>query len=394
MTSIIQAPIGVYCHIPFCVSRCLYCDFNSIADGSPPQARYVSALVAELSALASVENLARPLASIYIGGGTPSLFSAQGIGMIIKAVKAVLTPVSSVEVTIEVNPESATLDKLKGYYDAGVNRLSLGIQSTDDVILKTLGRPHSSKGAFAAYRAGRMAGFKNIGVDLIFGVHGQTVNGWRDDIRRIIDLGPEHISLYGLTIEYGTPYARLHQDGRLTKLTEDVEIEMYADAIELLKAAGWLHYEISNLARPGFESVHNSAYWHGRDYIGLGAGAHSYLSFPDWGRRWWNVDSPYAYMTDMEAESNQRAGSETLTEEQALTESVMLGLRDLESGMNAAAFFRRFNRPVKQALPSWKSLVAAGFIEEHGANLRLTGKGVLISNEVFLRMNATQRASY
>lgn len=378
------SPIGVYCHIPFCVSRCLYCDFNSIAEGSPPEARYASAIATEIAAIVRSKQLNRPLASIYIGGGTPSLFSAKAINRIINAIGASLAPAPSIEITIEVNPDSATLDKLIGYRDAGVNRLSIGVQSLDDAILKTLGRPHSAKDAHAAYDAGRRAGFENIGVDLIFGVPGQTIEGWIDDVKQVIKLAPEHISLYSLTIEEGTPYGRLHQEGRLIKLPEDVEIEMYSTAITLLKDAGWIHYEISNLARPGFQSIHNSAYWHGRDYIGLGAGAHSYLSYPDWGERWWNSASPYSYMAAMETESDGRAGSETLTEGEALTESVMLGLRDLEIGMDAAAFQRRFAISLKESLPAWSRLAAGGLIEEYGDNLRLTGRGVLISNEVFL----------
>lgn len=386
MTPNTHAPIGVYVHIPFCASRCLYCDFNSIADGSPPEARYAAAVAKEIAAIAQSEQLSRPATSIYIGGGTPSLLSTKAVDRILNAIKTVFTSVPPVEITIEVNPNSATLEKLQGYKDAGVNRLSLGVQSTDDLILKRLGRPHSAKDALAAYDAGRKAGFENIGVDLILGVPGQTIEGLKGCVKQIIALAPEHVSTYCLTIEEGTPYARLHQEGRLARLPEDVEIEMYSTAISLLKDAGWIHYEISNLSHPGFQGIHNSAYWHGRDYIGVGAGAHSYLSYPDWGRRWWNTASPEAYMATMETISESLAGSETLTQGEALTEAVMLGLRDLITGMDAASFQRRFNKPLKEALPTWSGLVAAGLIEERGNNLRLTSKGLLISNEVFLRL--------
>ncbi|OGQ60466.1 MAG: hypothetical protein A3J24_09325, partial [Deltaproteobacteria bacterium RIFCSPLOWO2_02_FULL_53_8] len=370
------------------VSRCPYCDFNSVADGSAPQARYISALSAEAACIVRSERLNRPIASIYIGGGTPSLFSPKAVGRILDTIKASFSSLyaPSIEITIEVNPDSATLERLQGYMDVGVNRLSIGMQSFNNRILKTLGRPHTAQEALAVYDFGRKAGFRNIGIDLIFGVSGQTMKDWMSDVRQVIDLGPEHISLYGLTIEEGTAYARLYKDSRLVKLSEELEIEMYSAAVSRFKDAGWTHYEISNLSRPGFKSVHNSAYWHGGDYIGIGAGAHSYLSEPDWGRRWWNLASPQAYMTAMETRTNGRAGTETLTEEEAVTETVMLRLRALETGMDNAAFQERFGKSIKEALPAWNSLAANGLIEDTGKSLRLTAKGVLISNEVFLRL--------
>ncbi|MBI5886863.1 MAG: radical SAM family heme chaperone HemW [Deltaproteobacteria bacterium] len=389
MTSLTEALIGVYVHIPFCVSRCPYCDFNSSASGSPPEDEYVSALVAELSALVQQEGLSRPLASIYIGGGTPSLFSAKGIGAIIHAIKEAMTPVPSIEITIEVNPDSASLDKLKGYRDAGVNRLSIGIQSFDDKILKTLGRPHTAAQAAAAMDAGYKAGFTNIGADLIFGANGQRLEDWLGDVQTLIRLKPEHVSIYGLTVEEGTPYARLYKEARLLKTPQDEEAEMYSSAIALLKEAGWIHYEISNLARPGFQSVHNRAYWRGRDYIGLGAGAHSYLSYPahpGWGRRWWNVAAPDEYMKAASSGNGAIADSETLDREKALTEAVMLGLRDLETGITAATFQRRFGLPLKEALPAWAGLANDGFIEEYANGLRLSFRGALIANDLFLRL--------
>lgn len=386
MTPLANAPIGVYVHIPFCVSRCPYCDFNSTAAGSPPERDYVSAVTAELSALVRSEGVSSPLASIYIGGGTPSLFSPEGIGAIIKAIKGVLEPLPSIEVTIEVNPDSASQDKLKGYKDAGANRLSIGIQSFDDKILKTLGRPHTAVQAAAAIGAGRRAGFANVGADLIFGVAGQSIDGWMEDVRELIRLAPEHISVYGLTVEEGTPYGRLYQEGRLAKLPEDDEIEMYSAAVALLKEAGWVHYEISNLARPGLQSVHNRAYWHGRDYIGLGAGAHSYLSYPNFGRRWWNKTNPNEYMAAISSGSGAIADSETLDRDKALTEAVMLGLRDLETGIDAASFQRRFEMPLKESFPAWAGLADDGLVEEFANGLRLSFRGALVATEVFLRL--------
>lgn len=386
MTSLTEALIGVYVHIPFCVSRCPYCDFNSTASGSPPEEEYVSALVAELSAMVLSEGLSRPLASMYIGGGTPSLFSAKGIAAIIHAIKEAMTPLPSLEVTIEVNPDSASLDKLKGYKDAGVNRLSIGIQSFDDRILKTLGRPHTAAQAAAAMDAGRKAGFANIGADLIFGASGQGLEDWLGDVRKLIRLGPEHVSIYGLTVEEGTPYARLYKEARLLRTPQDKEAEMYSSAIALLKEAGWIHYEISNMAKPGFQSVHNRAYWHGRDYIGLGAGAHSYLSYPGWGRRWWNMAAPDEYMKAASSGSGAITDFETLDREKAMTEAVMLGLRDLETGMDAASFQGRFGLPLKEALPAWAGLAHDGFIEEYADGLRLSFKGALIANDIFLRL--------
>lgn len=384
--------LSVYIHIPFCASKCPYCDFNSVTAAQPPGDRYIQALGAELGGVVRREKLSqRPLASIYIGGGTPSLLSPAAIKKITGDVLAAFKHHAAIETTIEVNPDSITRAKLAGYKEAGINRLSIGMQSLNDGLLATLGRPHTGAQALHAYHWAQEAGFTNIGVDLIFGVPGQDVAEWREDVRRAIALAPQHLSLYGLTIEDGTPYAGLFKEGRLNRPNEDDEHDMYTAATLLLIGAGYEHYEISNFALPGFQSVHNRGYWRGRDYIGLGAGAHSYLSYPGFGRRWWNVAPPDDYMTRMEAGADPTAGSESLGRDEALTEAIMLGLRNLESGIDVRAFKERFAVTLPEVFAGWRGIFEDGLLEKHSGGVRLTLRGAVLSNEVFVRLRQNTR---
>ncbi len=384
-----QGSLSVYVHIPFCASRCPYCDFTS-TDAFISEHRYTECLAAEFSRILDAEAglRARALESIYIGGGTPSLFSPASIGSVIRLVKEAFAPCTDCEVTVEANPESVDEGKLAGYLEAGANRLSLGVQSLDDSELAALGRIHTARRALSAFKEARRAGFSNIGVDLIFGVPGQTVESFSSSIERVAALGPEHVSVYGLTYEEGTPMTRARDAGGLSgrRPTDEQEERMFCRAESLLSERGYVHYEISNFSLPGFESRHNRRYWRGGDYIGLGAGAHSYLAVPSWGRRWWNTASVTGYMEAVERGDSARAGAEALGREQAMTESVMLGLRMLTEGLRAEEFRKRFGLLPKAALKGCAELEASGLVRSSGDDILLTHRGTLLSNEVFVRM--------
>jgi oxygen-independent coproporphyrinogen-3 oxidase len=389
----VDTTLGVYVHIPFCSSKCPYCDFNSAALRSIPEARYVGCLLSELARRIELDpGLAgRRLKSVYLGGGTPTTLSPASIREIIVSIKDAFAhggaPEVTPEITIEANPARADRTTLAAFREAGVNRISVGVQSFDDSVLKTLGRAHTSERARAAVIGAREAGFTNIGLDLIFAVPGQSVRAWGKTLDSALELRPHHISLYNLTIERSTPFYALYGgEGSLASpVSEEVSIEMYSMAAGLLKGAGYRHYEISNFALEGSSSVHNAGYWSGRDYIGLGAGAHSYMSSPAWGRRFWNESDRESYMRSIEAGEGAVSGVEELTRAEARAERVMLGLRMLERGIDALKFERRFGGEGGGGIDSsgrWRSLERDGLVHRRSGALLLTPKGVLVSDTV------------
>ncbi|MEE9613898.1 MAG: radical SAM family heme chaperone HemW [Thermodesulfobacteriota bacterium] len=383
--------IGVYVHIPFCARKCPYCDFNSVESPSPPERKYSECVLRELSQLIEKEGLSGAgLESVYLGGGTPSLFSAGAVARLISGITGRFTPFEDIEVTLEANPDTVTEEKLAGFRSAGVTRLSLGVQSLNDRELEALGRSHDARAAKEAFDSARRAGFENVGVDLIFGVPGQDQKSWEATLTEVIEMRPEHLSIYGLTLEEGTPMHEARTSGKIKLPADDETTEMYRSAIGLLKAAGYDHYEISNFSLPGLSSRHNMRYWQGGDYLGLGAGAHSYLDRPGWGRRWWNERKIERYMARVEETGSPEAGGEELKKEEAAAESMMLGLRT-SVGVNAAAFTDRFGFPPHRAL-DFERFEKEGLIryEGKGKNLSLTEKGMLFSNELFL--SAVERA--
>lgn len=388
-------PIGVYVHIPYCVSKCPYCDFKSVA-AAADEAGYVSLLKKELASIVKSEGMdveRRTISSIYIGGGTPSVFSAASISEIINAIRGSFEVSSKTppEITVEVNPDTATGDKLRALKSAGVNRLSIGVQSFSDIELSSIGRSHSAKKAVDAFNLARGAGFLNIGIDLIYGLPGQNTASLEDSVSKAIGLRPEHISLYALTLEEGTPFYEVYKGvarpPALTPLpTEDEELAMSELSAALMKRAGYIRYEISNYALLGFESVHNKGYWSGVDYIGLGASAHSYLSYPSWGRRWWNEPVVDDYMRRMGEGGDAIVALEELSMNEAARESAMLGLRMLNVGIRASSFEARYGTAPMEFFKGLSSLGEDGLVDFRGADAALTDKGVLFSNEVFLRL--------
>lgn len=388
-----KGSLGVYAHIPYCVSKCPYCDFNSYAVRFD-EGRYARAVVSELAGVLkddSIPHRPESLESIYIGGGTPTVFSPEAIGYIVNGIKDMFIVHDALETTIEANPGTVSLSTLKGYKDAGVNRISIGAESFDDGILKTLGRAHDSEGIRAAFKAAREAGFDNIGMDLIFGAPGQSAGSWETTLDCALALGPRHISLYGLTIEEGTPFYYRYK-GRALLPTEDEEAEMYEKAVNRLSGAGFCWYELSNFGLEGRQSRHNMRYWLLKDYIGLGAGGHSFRSTPGWGTRRWNVKDPETYMERIEHGLDFGAGEEALTRHNAVAEALMLGLRMPETGIDAAGFEARFGLKPQIVFKRLKEFERDGLLQEKDGRIRLTRAGALLSNEVFSSLLASLTA--
>lgn len=376
--------IGVYVHIPFCRQKCLYCNFSSVALLSIPEKRYAESLVRELALTAERQCLhGRALESIYIGGGTPSVFSPAAIDSIISSISNAFHHCGNAEITMEANPDTLDAKSLKGYRAAGVNRLSIGFQALDDRLLKAMGRTHGKKTAVDSFISARNAGFENISIDLMSGLPGQSISDLEKTLLKAARMGPEHISLYGLTIEESTPFHRMRDAGLLKIPPEDEQAGQYVSASKTLTRAGYTHYEISNFALPGRASAHNSRYWLGGEYIGLGASAHSFVKAGGWGRRWWNIPDPYEYMRAVEAGERSEAGLEVLNRDNAIAEDIMLGLRMFDKGIDFKELSNLYGIETKDASEKAALLAGHGFLKKNRGRFSLTLKGALVSNEVF-----------
>ena len=305
----------MYIHIPFCKKRCLYCDFFSTTRLEKRE-EYVQALIREIEQ--RKEEAGEPIRTIYIGGGTPSTLSIESV----TAINQLFTGYPIEEYTFEVNPGDVTKEYLTGLRSLGVNRLSMGVQSFQDELLQMIGRRHDARQATEAVKIAREAGFDNISIDLMYALPGQTIKQWKTDIETALRLGIQHISSYGLMYEEGTELTKMRDIGTIAAIDEETENAMYDYLCERLKIAGFVHYEVSNFALPGYEAKHNSAYWNHTPYIGIGAGAHSYIP----PIRSWNPSDLNAYIEGITAQYLQR-GNETLTDKDLYNERMMLGLR-------------------------------------------------------------------
>jgi len=388
--------LGVYIHVPFCERICPYCDFaTAVARPLEPEReeRYLAALLRELS-LRAGEFRGSRLETLYFGGGTPSLLQPGSIRRLIEAVLDAFPPASSEagvdEITLELNPSTVERSRLPEFREVGINRLSVGIQSFNDDLLKRLGRAHRAEEARCTLRACRAAGFDNLSLDLIFGVPGQSVAEWDAELAEALGFDPEHLSIYGLTIEGGTPYERGVERGILRLPEEDASAAMYERAGERLEAAGLRQYELSNFARPGFESRHNRRYWERKLVLGLGVGACSFRgagpgSPGPFGGRLANPRGLDHYLEAAEDGSIADGGAlEVLSEEEARLEMVFLSLRRRE-GLDARAFAEEFGAaPRKFFDAAIERFCAAGLLEEDfRGDLQLTARGRLLSDEVF-----------
>ncbi len=375
---------AVYVHVPFCVRRCTYCDFPVVVGmGSAERSRYLDAVAAEW---ASEALPAGPVTSVYFGGGTPSLADPRDIGRVLEAIGGRAPIQAGAEVTLEVNPGTVAAGSLADFRQAGVNRMSLGVQAAQPHHLRQLHREHTVAEAHLAIRQMRRAGFHNVSVDAIYGLPAQTVREWRDTLACLTSWEPEHLSLYALQVEAGTPLARAVGRGDAVLPAEDMAGDMGDLADVLLPSLGYRRYEVSNFAQPGRESRHNQAYWRHQPYIGVGAGAHSFSGpGPDGARRWWNVRHVRAYMASALAGKDPTAGEEHLSRTQLAGEFLWLGLREA-AGVSESAFREVYGRSLPEAVPGVvEGLVAQHLLWRTGGRLGLTRRGFQISNQVFER---------
>ncbi|MBZ0271022.1 radical SAM family heme chaperone HemW [bacterium] len=375
----------IYIHIPWCRSKCWYCDFASYADASPPEDAYVDALFAELDARAGEMRGAAP--SVYIGGGTPSLFSPRAIGRLIDGVRARVDVANDAEITLEANPGSAHAESFAGFAAAGVNRVSIGAQSLDAAVLARLGRRHAPEEVPRAVEAARAAGFSNISVDIMYGLPDRDAGALLQELDAFVALGTPHLSAYCLTVYEDTEFARLLEKGKREEMDADIAADEFRIVRDRLLSAGLADYEIANFARPGYESRHNTHYWRRGAYLGLGCGAASFGYTPDapHGVRSVNDRDPAAYMRRVAEGGTAFAETETLTEAQALSEALFLGLRR-RVGVDLALISRALGADVGERFAAeFDELVAGGFLSREGDRVRLTDAGVFVSDEIFSR---------
>lgn len=383
-------PFSLYLHIPYCFHKCPYCDFNTYAVSQAPEREYTEALLAELDYRASrPEWRARPVQSIFFGGGTPSLFAPETIARILRTIRQKFPLTAAVEISLEANPGTVSFESLAGYREAGINRLSFGAQSFNPATLKTLGRIHTPEQVEAAFAAARGAGITNLSLDLIFGVPEQRLTDVKADVEAALALSPVHLSAYSLTFEKGTPFYAAMKRGALTATPDSAVAEMMEMLCEVLPTHGLRRYEVSNFAWPGFEARHNLAYWNGDDYIGLGAGAHSFLRAPAAsipasaaGMRWSNYALPKKYIEAACSQGIAEGWRETLTYESAVFEVFFLGLRKVE-GISLPRFEHTFGLTVEELYPGvLESLVDAELASVSSERFALTERGLMLTDSV------------
>ena len=366
---------GVYLHIPFCQARCSYCDFNTYVGLEALFEPYVSALLREI---ALTGNGGAQAHTVFFGGGTPSLLPADQLSRLIHACRQRFRLPADAEITVECNPGTVDQAYLRALRAAGVNRLSFGAQSANPDELQLLGRDHAWAEVEAAVAAARAAGFDNLNLDLIFGLPNQSLAAWQRTLRAALDLAPDHLSLYALTIEAGTPMHDWTRRGTLPLPDPDLAADMYEWAEQTLADAGYEHYEISNWCRPGRACAHNLIYWRNEPYHGLGAGAHGSTIY----RRRWNVKRPADYIARLNDGRSPEAGGEDLDEATVRSETIMLGLRLLIEGVDQARFAERFGAPVEHFYAdALERGIKLGLLEASPARIRLTARGRFVSNQ-------------
>lgn len=373
------APIGVYVHFPFCKARCHYCAFTFVVGRAGDRDRYVDAVVAETARAADDPRFAGRIAhSVYFGGGTPSLLPPGDVARVVDAIAASFPLRADAEISLEANPDGLAEAHLRALQGAGVNRLTLGWQSLRKENLRLLTRTHSADEAERALARARAAGFDNVGVDLIFGVPGQTAEAWEEELRHAAGLGPEHISAYELTIEEGTRLAARHAAGRYPLPEEDERARMFLATEDVLAEHGIARYEISNFARPGYECRHNLCGWRSGDLLGLGASAASHVT----NARWTNAKDLDEYVRRIETGEGAATEVERLDEATWAAEDLYLALRTVE-GADASARLARLDDTARARLRSvLDGAVRDGLAEGDGA-LRLTRRGRLLADTVF-----------
>lgn len=376
-----MTPAGIYIHIPFCRSRCSYCDFATGIYDSTRADLYTQVLKGEILTWNETE-APEEIDTIYFGGGTPSLLSTQQVSAILDAINSrfTLKPRSHIEVTMEMNPGTVTPESLRELRHAGINRASFGAQTFNDRELARLGRSHTAQQTRATFQHLREAGFNNISMDLIAGLPGQTLEGWERNVDEALAMKPEHLSFYLLEVHQGTPLADHIKRGLQPKPDDEIAAQMYASMLKRAATAGYEHYEISNLCLPRFESHHNTKYWTGAPYYGFGCSAHSYDGHS---RRWSNVRDMDRYIALIETKCSPITERVELNENEIRSEALFLGLRMMR-GVDLADYQSRFGSDIHDSYESdLKRFREAGLIEYEGNVMRLTQAGALLSNEVF-----------
>ncbi len=365
-----REPSGIYIHVPFCLTRCGYCDFNAYAGLDHLAPRYVRALLREAE-LAAPGWTGERIVSVFLGGGTPTTLAVADLKSVLTHLHERFDVAADAEVTIEANPDTVDGAKLDGLLAAGFERLSMGAQSFDRAVLGALERIHDPDSVRRAVHEARVAGYANLNLDLIYGADGETMGSWERTVWEAAELEPEHVSAYALTIEPSTPLGRRVQSGAMLAPDPDLQADMFETACRILTDAGYRHYEVSNWAKPGFECVHNLGYWQRRPYLGLGAGAHSYRDE----HRWWNARPPEGYMGLVESGSLAVGGEEWLEPSDAYLEEMFLRLRILE-GVPAS-----WVDPAKAA-----PFLESGLLRREDGVLVPTERGMLLLNELVLAL--------
>ena len=372
---------ALYLHIPFCLQKCRYCSFNSHPlpqnDQGKLAEKYIDALVMEISLYAARHNNLE-LSSIYYGGGTPTVISADSLCRVLSHCSSCFRLSDDVEITVESNPGTVTLEKLKDLRKAGVNRLSIGAQSFLSGELELLGRTHSVVEIGEAYGTARAAGFDNINLDLIYGLPCQDLASWKSNLEQVLRLSPEHLSIYGLSLEEGTPLAKDIESGKLQACSEEIQVDMWKETERRLNAAGYMRYEISNYAKRGRQCRHNISYWKNTPYLGLGAGAHGYFEKV----RYANEQDLQGYMERVLSGEFPRAVEEHQTLKDERIDTIIMGLR-LSNGLSRKEFGQRFGHPFEDFYKKEISfMVGEGLIGVTEEAIFLTDRGRLLANYV------------
>ena len=371
--------LGIYVHIPFCKRKCHYCDFISFSGKQKLIEKYINSLKQEIIKC-KIDKEEYLVETIYFGGGTPSFIESKYIIDILEAIRNKFKVLKDAEMTIEINPGTVEEQKLKAYYNAGINRISFGLQSTKSELLKLVGRIHSYSSFLDAYNLARKVGFKNINVDLMIGLPVQTIQDIKKDLERIIELNPEHISVYSLIVEEGTVIEEKIRNKELYLPSEELERKMYWTVKEELEKNGYIHYEISNFAKKGLESKHNLSCWNQEEYIGFGLAAHSYIN----NTRYSNTENLEDYIVGADDPARpQKTTHEIQTKEDKMKEYMLLALRKID-GVKISEFKNKFvDNPIYLYRESLSKLVLQDLIEIDIDNIKLTKKGIDLANLVW-----------
>ena len=380
--------LELYIHIPFCIRKCAYCDFLSGQRNAEEIENYVEALISEIKTYQAM-SLNEIVRTVFLGGGTPSILSGSQMKRIFQALRETFDISETAEITVEANPGTVTYEKLTAYRNVGINRISFGLQSANDEELKRLGRIHTFEEFLESYKMARACGFQNINVDLISAIPKQTTEQFEQSLKKITELQPEHVSVYSLIIEEGTPFAKLYGEGAPLEKdlpSEEEERLIYWKTKEFLEKEGYCRYEISNYAKEGLECRHNLGYWERKNYLGLGLGASSLMG----NVRYHNTEDWKEYIANAKNLQKIQKDVETLTVEEQMEEFIFLGLRKMQ-GISEQKFQEAFQKSIWECYSeNIRKVMEKGLLDKRDGNLYLTEKGIDISNYVFAEILCKQ----